>query len=98
MGVNVVLVLIGVIALEAGLLWFVIRHNKRLRKESEVAERAIEQANTQLGRGTRLMDERIESQKEAAREKQRVEAMDESDLARDANSLFPDGVSHDKGR
>lgn len=98
MGTNAVLVLIGVIALEAGLLWFVIRRNKRLRNESEAAERAIEQANTQLDRGARLMDERIESQKEAAREKQRVDAMDESDLARDANTLFPGGVSHDKGR
>ena len=94
-GVTAVLVLLGVVALEFGLLWFLFKQNARLREENRAAGAAIERANDRLDDMQDLMGDRQENRQEAADEKRRVDKTDDSDLVHDANALFPDKLSDD---
>ncbi|WP_020613261.1 hypothetical protein [Sediminispirochaeta bajacaliforniensis] len=94
-GVTAVLVLLGVVALEFGLLWFLFKRNARLREENRAAEAAIDRANDKLDDMQDLMGDRQENRQEAADEKRRVDETDDSDLFHDANALFPDKLSDD---
>lgn len=94
-GVTAVLVLLGVVALEFGLLWFLFKRNARLREENRAAGAAIERANDRLDDMQDLMGDRQENRQEAADEKRRVDETDDSDLVHDANALFPDKLSDD---
>lgn len=94
-GVTAVLVLLGVVALEFGLLWFLFKRNARLREENRAAGAAIERANDRLDDMQDLMGDRQDNRQEAADEKRRVDETDDSDLVHDANALFPDKLSDD---
>ena len=94
-GVTTALILLVVVALEFGLLWFLFKRNARLRKENQAAEAAIERANDKLDDMQDLMSDRQENRQEAADEKRRVDETADSDLVHDANALFSDKLSDD---